>query len=637
MPQRGDPRVVAVLAALARGALGDGYTAEIPERMLSTTDQLASDAQRSQILGVLRAAGSRVGALALTGRPTPVSWLSRAEAERVLQGWANSRFAFQRQLASTIISLSLSSLYAYPGPEWERIGYPGPLGPPHDVPNPIEPLTLDHDEVIDCDVVLVGSGAGGGCVADHLAAQGFDVVVLEKGNYYGPRDFTHLEPEATRNMYLYGMTLATSDLGCRIIAGSTLGGGTVVNYTTSFKTPPHVLRQWAEQTGIDAFTSGEIEGYLDEMAERVDVNTDSSAAGKRDALMEEGLKKLGWHVDMMPRSVKGCTQDEQCGYCGFGCRVGAKASRTLLQTAAENGARLVVGVDVRRIKISDGRATGVEGVTSDGHRITVNARAVVATAGSIETPALLLRSGLGGKVGHYLHLHPGVAAFGIFDDDVRVWEGTLQARYSDEIRDRDGGYGPIFETVPAHPGAGSTTIPWLSAAQHRKAMEDYKKISFVAALPRDETCGRIKLTRDGSPRVTYKLTPGDERRIADGVIAAAKVVEAAGAREIFSPHPGSISYRPGTSGGHERWAEETRRAGYANGAVTFFSFHQMGSCRMGVDPTTSAVGPDNESHEVRDLFVADSSTFPTASGVNPMLSIYGIAKRAANKIAARLG
>nr|MDQ3878604.1 GMC family oxidoreductase N-terminal domain-containing protein [Actinomycetota bacterium] len=375
MPQRGDPRVLAVLGALARGALGEGYDPDVPERMLSTTDHLASDAQRSQILGVLRAADSRAGALALTGRSTPVSWLGRAEAERLLQKWSGSRFAFQRQLAGTITSLALSALYGYPGPEWERIGYPGPLGPPPDVANPLEPLTVDHDQVIDCDVVLVGSGAGGGCVADHLSAQGLDVVVLEKGDYYGPRDFTHLEPEATRNMYLYGMTLATSDLGCRIIAGSTLGGGTVVNYTTSFRTPPYVLRQWAEESGIDAFVSGEIESYLDEMAARVDVNTDSSAAGKRDALMEEGLKKLGWHVDMMPRSVKGCTQDEQCGYCGFGCRVGAKQSRTLLQAAADNGARLIVDVDVRRVKISDGRAHGVEAVTTDGHRVTVNAKA----------------------------------------------------------------------------------------------------------------------------------------------------------------------------------------------------------------------------------------------------------------------
>jgi choline dehydrogenase-like flavoprotein len=352
--------------------------------------------------------------------------------------------------------------------------------------------------------------------------------------------------------------------------------------------------------------------------------------------MEEGLKKLGWHVDMLPRSVKGCTQDEQCGYCGFGCRVGAKTSPTLLETAAASGARMIVGTDVRKVIVSGGRAVGVE-ATSNGHRLTVKARAVVVTAGAIETPALLLRSGLGGRVGHGLHLHPGTAAWGVFDDEVRIWEGTTQARYSDELRDRDGGYGPIFETVPAHPGAGSTAaIPWLSAADHRARMEKYKYLSFCAVLPRDKTDGRIRIARDGSPRVVYKLSADDDRRIADGVIAAAQVLEAAGAKEIYSSHPSYIAYVPGKPGAREGWGERTRKAGYRKGAATLFSYHQMSSCRMGTSPATSAVGPDNESHEVKGLFVADSSTFPTASGVNPMLSVYGIAHRAAGKIAARL-
>jgi choline dehydrogenase-like flavoprotein len=431
------------------------------------------------------------------------------------------------------------------------------------------------------------------------------------------------------------MTLATADGRCRIIAGSTLGGGTVVNYTTSFRTPDYVLRQWSEISGIDAFTSGEIDESIDEMIQRVNVNTDSSAAGRRDAIMEEGLKKLGWHVDMMPRSVKGCTQDESCGYCGFGCRVGAKQSRTLLQNAASNGATLIVDANVQRVKISDGVATGVI-ATASGHRLVVNAKVVVAASGSIETPALLLRSGLRGQVGRNLHLHPGAAAFGVFDDDVRMWEGTLQARYSDEIRDWDDGYGPIFETVPIHPGAGSTAIPWTSAAEHHERMGGYKNISHCAVLPRDKTAGRIRLGKDGNPRVHYKLTADDERRIARGVVEAGKVLEAAGATEVYAPHSSFISYTPGKPGAHEAWAEATRRVGYRTGQVTFASFHQMGSCRMGTSPASSAVGPENESHQVKNLFVADSSTFPTASGVNPMLSIYGIANRAAKKIVARL-
>ena len=272
-----------------------------------------------------------------------------------------------------------------------------------------------------------------------------------------------------------------------------------------------------------------------------------------------------------------------------------------------------------------------------GAPFAVSARAVLSAAGSIETPALLLRSGLRGQVGRNLRLHPGSAAFGLFDDEVRVWEGTTQARYSAEFRDWDGGYGPIFETVPAHPGAGSAAlIPWTSSAEHMRAMESYRNMSFCASLPRDRAGGRIRITKDGAPRVDYKLTSGDERRITEGVIKAAQVLEAAGATEIRAPHDPVISYRPGSSDAHALWADRVRAAGLGKGQVTLFSYHQMGSCRMGVDPSSSAIDGDNQSHEVANLFVVDGSTFPTASGVNPMLSIYGIANRAAKKIAARL-
>jgi choline dehydrogenase-like flavoprotein len=224
----------------------------------------------------------------------------------------------------------------------------------------------------------------------------------------------------------------------------------------------------------------------------------------------------------------------------------------------------------------------------------------------------------------------------VFDDDVNMWEGTLQARYSAELRAADGGYGPIFETVPVHPGAGSAALPWVSSQQHLDLMARFGKLSLCAVLARDESAGRVRIARDGGPRVDYKLTSADERRIADGLVAAGKVMEAAGAQEVFSQHHSLISYRPGSPGGHDAWADATRRAGYGGGKLTFFSYHQMGSCRMGVDPSSSAVDADNQSHEVRSLFVTDASAFPTASGVNPMLSIYGIANRAGRRLAERL-
>lgn len=632
-----DAHLIPVVTALARGLLGEGYTSDIPPRILQGIDELPSVADRVQLKRALRMLGSRAGALALTGSPTPVSWLSPGRAEAVLKKWQSSRFADKRKLFLVISALGSSSLYGFPGPEWERIGYQGPMGPPPDAPKQLEPIDIDRDAVLSCDFVVVGSGAGGGCSAAVLAEAGFDVIVVEKGGYLAERDFDHLEAEAMRDMYLYGMRLATMDLGVQVIAGSTLGGGTVVNYTTSFKTPPFVLRQWAEESGIDAFISGEIEDSLDQTARRLGVNTDSSAAGKRDEVMEEGLKRLGWHVDALPRAVRGCTQDEQCGFCGFGCRVGAKQSsmRTYLEDAAAKGARLVTGVDVRRVRISDARATGIEG-TRNGHRVVVNARkGVVVAGGAIESPALLLRSGLGGQVGHNLHLHPGNAAFGVFDDDVRIWEGTLQARYSAEFRGQDDNYGPIFETVPVHPGAGAIAVPWAGRKEHRDLMGAFGKISFCASLPRDKTAGRVLIGKDGQPRIRYELTADDERRMVDGLINAGKVMEAAGANSIYTIHHSPIRYEPNGNGAHERWADQIRARGMTGKVITGFSYHQMSSCRMGVDPSRSAIDPDNRSHEVRDLYVMDASAFPTASGVNPMLSIYGIAHRAATRLASR--
>lgn len=625
-----------VLAALARGALGEGYTPEVPDRLVEAMSHLPSEGDTKKIFGALRMMDSRFGALLLTGKPVPVSWLSPKEAETLLLRWKHSRIAAQRQLFLLVVSKALAAIYGHPGPEWERIGYQGPMGPAPDVPKDLNVLRLDRDEIVSCDVVIVGSGPGGGCTAAVLAEAGLDVIVVEKGGYYNEADFNHYEADASK-MYLYRMNLATTDLGVQVIAGSVLGGGSLVNYSTSFKTPPHVLKEWAEVSGIEAFVSGEIEESLDRVAERNNVNTDSSAAGKRDEMLEEGLKKLGWHVDAMPRGVKGCTQDEQCGFCGFGCRPGAKQStmKTWLRDAAAHGAKIVVDTDVKRVRISDGRATGIE-ATCNGHQLVVNAKAVVVSAGAIESPALLLRSGLGGAVGKYLRLHPSTAAWGLMDEDVRMWEGTLQARYSAEFRDWDNGYGPIFETVPVHPGTGAAAVPWLSAADHRERMGNFSRIGFIAPLLRDQSWGQVKLNRDGSPRLEYRLNDADLRITTEGVIKAGQALEAAGAREVYTLHREPIIYNPNGNGAHERWAEQVRSRGYGPGQTTLFSFHQMGSCRIGTDPLTSVVNADGETHEVRGLFVVDGSNFPTASGVNPMLSIYGIAYHLAHRIAKRL-
>ena len=639
MPSR-EPRSVApVLAALARGILGPIYTPDVVARMIETLSHVASEDDRNELLRTLRILDTRPGALALSGRAVPGSWLTPAEAEALVQRWKTSRVGKLRELASVLVSLSMAALYGYPTPEWARIGYPGPPGPPPQVPKKLEPLAIDDDTVLTCDVVIVGSGAGGGCAAGILAQAGLDVVVLEKGAYNNESDFTQIEGDGFRRLYLYGGTLTTTDQGIRLFAGSTLGGGTVVNWTTSWRTPRPVLEEWAAVSGIDAFASGEIESSLDAVCERLSVTFDSSASGKRDELLEEGLKRLGWHVDAMPRNVtRSCTQDEACGFCTYGCRTGAKQSSliTYLEDAAAAGARIVTQANVERVEIADDRATGVVGRVGS-HRLTVRARSVIAACGSLETPALLLRSGLGGRVGHYLRLHPATTVAGVFDEDVRAWGGVMQARYSNELDGPfTGGYGPTLETGPAHAAGWATVIPWTSAAEHRQMMSDYARTSVVGFPSRERGSGRVMIDKKGAPRIEYKIDRDDEARIAEGVVAAGKVLEAAGARRIFTMHKQPIEYTPNGPGSHDRWAEETRSRGYRDGQLMFFSMHQMGSCRMGIDPATSAVDASNESHEVKDLYVMDASTFPTPSGVNPMISIYAIAHRAAQKLADHL-
>jgi choline dehydrogenase-like flavoprotein len=629
----------AVLATLAAGILGEAYDPAVPGRMLEILHRTPGRRDRDRLLAVLRALDTRAGALALAGRPGPLSGVAPAEAEAVMRRWTESRLAQRRRLAAAIGPLALLAAYGWPGPARDATGYPGPLGPAPDLPRRLAPLRPEGDEELACDVVVVGSGAGGGVVAAGLARAGLDVVVLEKGGYRAERDFTHQEGDAYRDLYLYATTLTTDDLGCRILAGSTLGGGTVVNYSTSFVTPPAVLAEWAATSGVQAFVSGEVEAAVEAVAERVGVTDAQSRPGARDRLLERGLDQLGWHAGPLPRNVRGCPQDAGCGWCGFGCRTGAKQSTlvTYLEEAAAAGTRLVVGADARRVLVDGGRAAGVEARTGGGHRLVVRARAVVAAAGAIETPALLLRSGLGGQVGQHLRLHPGTAAMGVFDEPVRWWEGTLQARYSGQLRKLLGPDAPIFETVPVHPGTAAVALPWRSAADHLDLMRRLANLSLVGVLCRDTgEGGRVLLDRDGSPRVRWRLSLADEARMHAGVLAAAQVLAAAGASEVFTLQRRRPTYRPGDKESYRDWLRAVRRAGFRAGRATLVSYHQMGSCRMGTDPATSAVGPDHQTHELPGLYVADASLFPTASGVNPMLSVMALAHRAAGLLAARL-
>jgi long-chain-alcohol oxidase len=578
--------------------------------------------------------------VATTGGRGRFSALPTERREAVLLRWCDSRFAARRGVFQALRRAVLASYYLAPeNPAWRQIGYPGPVGPYEAAPpRQLRPLEIDGDARLDCDVCVVGSGAGGGVAAGVLAAAGLDVVVLEAGEYYDDADFDGAERAGLRRLYLYGGGAATDDESTLLVAGACLGGGTVVNYTTSFRTPDDVRAEWAK-AGVPSFAGPEFERSLDAVSARFHVNTDHSRPSRRDVVLKRGLEALGWHVGVIPRNVVGCDQGCSCGCCPYGCRLGAKQStvKTWLADAHAAGARILVQTQVERVLVEGGAARGVEATTLDGARVTVRSRAVVAAGGALQTPVLLRRSGLRNEnIGRHLRLQPVAGVAGIFNEEISPWEGTMQAVYSDQHRDLDGGYGVKYETAAAHPSLPAALLPWRGAAQHAGLMRALPHLVGIGVLLRDRGGGQVRVGRYGRPVVRYRLSPYDVVHVRVGLDGAAAILEAAGARRIVTSHARLVAYEPGRDGDRERFLTDADACGFGPGRLLLASFHQLGSARMGGSPANSACDPEGTTWEVRDLVVCDGSTFPTASGVNPMISIAAVAHLNASALAARL-
>lgn len=614
--------------------------AERAARILRSVPNPDDVAQLSRLLALMEvpAAG-----LALAGQWTAFASLDRAGREMYLRALARHRLSLVRggfQALKRLVALAYyadADRYGH-NPVWATLHYPGPIAPSRTAPKTIQPMRIEEDVTLDCDVVVVGSGAGGGMVAAELTEAGHDVIVIECGGYFNQSDFNQREVDMLQKLYFDRGLSASKDQGLLVLAGSCLGGGTVVNYTTSFRTPDSVRQEWARVSGLDLFVRDEFSRSLDAACDRLHVNLEHNQPSTRDALMAEGLKWCGWQVDRMPRDVEGCTQDDVCGYCGLGCVRGAKCStlKTCLQGVFDLGARILVCCTVQQVLIDNGRASGVVARTDAGQEVRVRARAVVVAAGSIGSPALLLRSGLGPPVGENLRLHPATVVWGRFEQEVRPWTGTLQAYYSDQFADLDSGYGFRFETAPLHPGLQGAGAPWEGADQFDALMRRISHTSPVGILLRDRFGGQVTISRIGLPVIHYQVSRYDQRHVRKGVEAAAQVLLAAGAQDIFSTQNRPVGMEAGKGQSIEDWLRRVDRVGYGANQTLYVTFHQMGTCRMGSRAATSVVDGSGETHAVKNLFVADASIFPTASGVNPMVTVAALAHYVAQQIKSKL-
>ena len=624
---------------------GEGDIGPTLERVQSLIARLPDPLDRTRLGLVLSALDHPLLNFVLSGSWGALARLPPEQRERALQRLAFSTLGPRRAAFQALKRLVHVAHYCWPERDgshhaWRAAGYPGPLPPPTHTLDPLPVVAISSDTTLDCDVVVCGSGAGGGVAAGVLAQAGLDVVVLEQGrNPTGP-EMTQVEGDMLSAWYLDGGLMMTQSGSMPILAGGCLGGGTVINYTTSFPLPVSVREEWDALSGLTLFTSRRFEESLDRVSTRLNLGTGWNTPGERDRLLEQGCRALGWQVDAQPRNVTGCLEGLECGYCGYGCRHGAKNSteRTYLRDAARAGARLVVHCQVERVVISDGRAVGVEATVRPPalppSRLTVRARAVVAACGALHTPALLRRSALTApSIGRGLRLHPATAVAGVFPQRVEPWSGSLQTRYSEQLAHLDQGYGVRFETAPVHFALPSSGFGWEGTRRFREDLTRLGHTSIVGVLLRDRDPGRVAVSRAGRPRVRYELSRYDAEHVRQGLAGAAEVLAAAGAQEVFTLHTPPVRVRPGTPGWRSRFLGEADGRGFEGVRMSYISFHQMASASLGRDPSASVADQTGTVHGVRGLYLADASAFPTSSGVNPMVTIMALADHVARGIA----
>ncbi|GAB2269520.1 Long-chain-alcohol oxidase fao4a [Dionaea muscipula] len=497
--------------------------------------------------------------------------------------------------------------------------------------------------IIQCDAVVIGSGSGGGVVAGVLAKAGFQVLVLEKGGYCARSNLSLLEGQTLDQMYEGAGLLSTQDVGVTILAGSTVGGGSTVNWSASIRTPEHVIREWSQSYELELFDSKLYKDALDVVCERMQVQPDVEDEGFNNAVLRKGCEELGYPVQNIPRNAPA---DHYCGWCSLGCKDGRKkgTSETWLKDLVDSGNGAIIPsceatrvLHERKKGRTRSRATGVAFQFSyKGAKeiCVVESKVTVVACGALNTPVLLRKSGLKNKnIGKHLHLHPVTMAWGYFPETTgpsivhnkKSYEGGIMTAMSTVVANYNtSGYGAILQTPSLHPGLFSSLMPWTSGTDIKLRMSRFSRIAHIIALARDKGSGKI--SSKSSQKVSYQMATTDETNLKKGIEKMLRILAAAGAEEIGTHHlkGEKINVKRVSSHEFERFVKRESSRQLRGLLSPIASAHQMGSCRMGVDPTISAVNPMGETWEVEGLFVADSSVFPTALGVNPMVTIQAI-------------
>jgi choline dehydrogenase-like flavoprotein len=539
----------------------------------------------------------------------------------------------------------LAVLFAYGLPDaqgrnplWDGMGYPGPAQtPPRDVPKTLQVITPTGDTTLEADVVVVGSGSGGGVAAAVLAQAGKRVIVLEAGGYSNESDFVQLELAAYQNLFLRGGFFPTADGMVTIAAGGTVGGGSTVNWSNSFMTPASVRACWANDFGLTDVDTPAFDEHLHAVFDRISCNDKVATQNAPHQRLAAGASKLGYSYRVSTLNIDPERYDPNLqGYSGMGDQTGAKQGtlRTFLQDASDAGAQLLPNTRAERILTENGKAVGVEATYTDpqtqrSSRVVVHAPSVVAAAGALETPGLLLRSGIGGpSVGAELRFHPAGLVAGIYDEPQDPWFGPGMAGFMNEFAETNEGFGYLIECVQHLPGLLTSVVPWLSGAQHKELASKYRYRTDFVWIVKDRGAGTVTIDGNGQSTHWYPFTDElDRRSFREAAVTSIRMHEAAGAQQIFLAGQPFAPWNRGED--LEAFIEKVNQVPLGPGGTPVFSLHQMCSAKLGSDPQTCVAKPNGELHDTTGVWIADASGMPSCSGVNPMVSTMALARRTA--------
>jgi choline dehydrogenase-like flavoprotein len=486
---------------------------------------------------------------------------------------------------------------------------------------------VSKDLVETTQVCVIGSGAGGGAIAAELAEGGVEVVILEEGGYYTSKDFSADARAAIPQLYRDAGTSVILGTPAIIFSeGRCVGGSTVINGGMCWRTPERVLHRWQREFGLVDMTPEKMAPFFAKVEERINVAPQSpESLGKGDMLFKQAADKLGWLINHNRRNQKNCTGE---GLCVFGCPTDRKQSVliTYIPRALAKGAKLYADTRAIKVKAENGRATEVVAEVLDRktgkkkHTLRVKAKVIVLAGGALQTPSLLMGSGLAkksGQVGKNFLCHPNVKVVGVFEDEVRYWAGVHQGHQIHEFLEE----GILMAIGGVPPALVALGLP-MHGRQSLETMELYNHMLVAGALVDDTTTGRIRRMPWGQPMAFYQVDQVEIERLIRASALLCEVLFTAGAKKCYLP----FTYLQEIAGMDD--IPKIYEAGIKPSEMEVLTVHALGTTRMGRDPRRSVVNGFCECHEVKNLFITDGGAIPTSLGVNPQETIMAVAIRA---------